>query len=130
MCRYSSDLLPAPLISQCSVLLAIVENVLWIRCGCLYSHSFPSVQHHFFARPVSSSANFVNLLVNRCEWLHFRVVAPVPSLLCPVALLSANFENVLYIRIPYLAVEFSVDTSHSSSLINFLLVTGMNTSPA
>ena len=78
-------------------------------------------------------SEFANLLVNHCEGLHFHVIAPVPSLLRSVAVLPTNFENVLFIHFPHLAVEhfseFSVDTSHSSSLINFLLVMGMNASP-
>ena len=92
---YSSDLLPAPLIFQRSMLLAIVENVLQTRCEYLDSHYFPSVLLQSFVKPVSSSANLGNLLVNRCEELHFRVIAPVPSLLHPVAVLSTNFENAL-----------------------------------
>ena len=92
---YSSDLLPAPLIFQCSMSLAIVENVLRTRCGYLYSRYFPSVLLHYFMKPVSSSANLGNLFINRCEGLCFRVVAPVLSLLHPVAVLSVNFENVL-----------------------------------
>ena len=75
---YSSDLLPAPLIFQRSMSLAIVENVLRTHCGYLYSRYFPSVLLQYFMKPVSSSANFGNLLVNRCERLHFRVIAPVP----------------------------------------------------
>ena len=92
---YSSDLLPAPLIFKRSMLLAIVENVLRTRCEYLYSCYFPSVLLQSFVKPVSSSVNLGNLLVNRCEGLRLRVIAPVPSLLCLVAVLSANFENVL-----------------------------------
>ena len=102
---YSSDLLPAPLIFQRSMLLAIVENVLRTRCEYLYLHYFPSVLLQSFVKPVSSSANLGNLLINHCEGLLFHVIAPVSSLFHSVAVLSANFENVLYIRIPYLAIE-------------------------
>ena len=93
---YSSDLLPAPLIFQRSMLLAIVENVLRTHCEYLYSHYFPSVLLQSFVKPVSSSANFANLLTNRCEGLcYVRFVEPVPSLLRFAAVPSANFENVL-----------------------------------
>ena len=92
---YSFDLLPAPLIFQCSMLLAIVENVLQTCCEYLNLRYFPSVLLQFYVKSVSSSANFGNLLINRCEELHFRVAAPVPSLFRPVAVLSANMENVL-----------------------------------
>ena len=102
---YSSDLLPAPLIFQRSMLPAIVENVLLTRCGYLNSRYFPSVLLQSFVKPVSSSANFVNLLTIRCERLRFRVVAPVPFLFHSVAVLSENFGNVLYIRVLPLAVE-------------------------
>ena len=91
----SSDLLPAPLIFQCSMLLAIVENVLQTRCEYLHSHYYPSVLLQSFVKLVSSSANLGNLLVNCCEGLCLHVIAPVPSLLRPVAVLSTNFENVL-----------------------------------
>ena len=106
---YSSGLLSAPLTFQRSMLLVIVENVLRTHCEYLNSRYFPSVLLRSFVKPVSSSANLGNLLINRCEGLCLCIVAPVPSLLHPVAVLSANFDNVLYIRVPYLAVErFSV----------------------
>ena len=85
---YSSDLLPAPLIFQRSMLLVIVENVLGTRCEYLYSRYFPSVLLQSFVKPVSSSVNLGNLLVNRCEGLCFRVVAPVSSLFHSVAMFS------------------------------------------
>ena len=77
------------------MLLAIVENVLQTPCEYLNSRYFPSALLQFFVKLVSSSVNFGNLLINCCEELCFHVVAPVPSLFRPAAVLSMNFENVL-----------------------------------
>ena len=94
---WSTDLLPALLIFQRSMLLAIVENVLRTRCGYLYLRYFTSVKLQYFVKQMSSLANFGNLLINRCGWLHFRVVAL--SLPWPFFALSVSFENVLQIRV-------------------------------
>ena len=45
---WSSDLLPAPLFFQRSMVLAIEENVLQTRRECLDWHYFPSVLLQFF----------------------------------------------------------------------------------